>query len=171
MTRNEAAASGYHDTAIQAAPGSQADGEEDVCEFFKAGYGSESDEMHWGRCEPAWTLHAPSTGRTPGARRHSTNQTWFVASIPQLLLHSRYGLCNVTIGSKWAARAAARCQDCVSDHNICASPPQLLIHQYLNRLDEDDWRGNLASVQAYLLTQVCTYTRRGVYTSSCIPSQ
>ena len=38
--------------------------------------------------------------------------------------------------------------------NLCNSPPELLVHQYLNRLDAIDWRGNLLSLQAYLMTQV-----------------
>ncbi len=59
-------------------------------------------------------------------------------------------------GAKWAGRAAARCRDCVSADNLCAQPPQLLIHQYLNHLDPENWQGNLLSLKAYLLTQACT---------------
>ena len=58
------------------------------------------------------------------------------------------------VGSVWAAKAAGRCRDCQSAQNLCADPPQLLIHQYLNRLDPDDPLGNLVSIKAYLLTQV-----------------
>ena len=66
----------------------------------------------------------------------------------------RDGICSVPVGSVWAAKAAGRCRDCQSAQNLCANPPQLLIHQYLNRLDPEDPLGNLVSIKAYLLTQV-----------------
>lgn len=43
----------------------------------------------------------------------------------------------------------------MSAANLCERPPRLLIHQYLNHLDPYDWQGNLLSLKAYLLTQVC----------------
>ena len=63
-------------------------------------------------------------------------------------------LCTIPEGYKWARRASARCRDCLSEANLCEAPPRLLIHQYLNHLDKDDWRGNLLSLKAYLMTQV-----------------
>ena len=66
-------------------------------------------------------------------------------------------VCTIPDGAKWSGRAAARCRDCISPGvNLCEAPPRLLVHQYLNRLDPEDWRGNLLSMQAYLLTQVCS---------------
>ncbi|BDA47547.1 hypothetical protein COCOBI_10-3950 [Coccomyxa sp. Obi] len=63
------------------------------------------------------------------------------------------GLCTIPEGYKWARRACARCRDCLSEVNLCEAPPRLLIHQYLNHLDKEDWRGNLLSLKAYLMTQ------------------
>ena len=64
-------------------------------------------------------------------------------------------VCTIPDGAKWSGRAAARCRDCVSPAaNLCEAPPRLLVHQYLHALDAQDWRGNLLSLQAYLLTQV-----------------
>ena len=63
-------------------------------------------------------------------------------------------VCTIPDGAKWTGKAAARCRDCVSPAvNLCEAPPELLVHQYLNRLDAADWRGNLLSLQAYLMTQ------------------
>ena len=41
----------------------------------------------------------------------------------------------------------------MSPSNLCVEPPQLLLHQYLNRLDPVEPEGNLVSLKAYLLTQ------------------
>ena len=68
----------------------------------------------------------------------------------------RQSLCSIPQGALWAERAAARCRDCVDgSSNICEAPPQLLIHQYLHRLDAENPAANLISLKAYLLTQAC----------------
>ena len=68
----------------------------------------------------------------------------------------RESICSVPLGATWSAKAAGRCRDCVSPRNLCAEPPQLLLHQYLNRLDPVEPEGNLVSLKAYLLTQAST---------------
>lgn len=65
-------------------------------------------------------------------------------------------LCNIPEGATWAGKAAARCHSCLADEahiNLCQGAPELLIHQYLNRLDPDNPQGNLLSLKAYLMTQ------------------
>lgn len=54
---------------------------------------------------------------------------------------------------KWIKRAATRCRDCVSTHDLCAHPPKLTIHLYLTYLDKKNPQGNLIAIKAYLLTQ------------------
>lgn len=65
---------------------------------------------------------------------------------------------------KWIRRAAARCHDCVSSHDLCAHPPMLTIHMYLAYLDKDNPKGNLLAVKAYLLTQNLFKTRLWLWT-------
>ena len=54
---------------------------------------------------------------------------------------------------KWIKRAAVRCHDCVTSHDLCAHPPRLTIHLYLTYLDKKNPKGNLVAIKAYLLTQ------------------
>lgn len=68
----------------------------------------------------------------------------------------RTNLCNIPEGARWADKAAARCHSCLPEEahsNLCQAAPELLIHQYLNRLDPDNPQGNLLSLKAYLMTQ------------------
>ena len=65
---------------------------------------------------------------------------------------------------KWIKRAAARCQDCVSSHNICVNPPKLTIHMYLAYLDKTNWEGNFVALRAYLLTQNLHTTQLWLWT-------
>lgn len=65
---------------------------------------------------------------------------------------------------KWISRAAARCHDCVSSHDLCAHPPILTIHMYLSYLDETNPTANLIAVKAYLLTQNLLKTRFWLWT-------
>lgn len=65
----------------------------------------------------------------------------------------RYGLCDMSDAHTWISRAAARCHDCVSLHDLCAHPPVLKIHMYLSYLDTINPTANLIAIKAYLLTQ------------------
>ena len=65
---------------------------------------------------------------------------------------------------KWIRRAAARCHDCITSHDLCAHPPMLIIHMYLSYLDKDNWKGNLVSVKGYLLTQNLFKTQLWLWT-------
>ena len=63
------------------------------------------------------------------------------------LLRCSGNVCTIPDGAKWTGKAAARCRDDVSPGvNLCEAPPELLVHQYLNRLDDLDWHGNLLSL-------------------------
>ena len=76
----------------------------------------------------------------------------------------RYNLCDMTEADKWIRLAAERCQDCLSDHDICRDEPLLIVHMYLASLDRLNWQANLLSIKAFLLTQDLGRTRLWVWT-------
>lgn len=76
----------------------------------------------------------------------------------------RYDLCDMSDAHTWMSRAAARCHDCVSSHDLCAHPPVLKIHVYLSYLDTTNPKANLIAIKAYLLTQNLLKTRLWLWT-------
>ena len=132
---------------------------QDVCAFFRTGLGSETDEVHWGRCAIFLVRRCP-------AMPYKTLQVLLFSVMPQntgliqynidVYILIRTNLCNIPEGARWADKAAARCHSCLPEEahsNLCQDAPELLIHQYLNRLDPDNPQGNLLSLKAYLMTQ------------------
>ena len=65
---------------------------------------------------------------------------------------------------KWISRAAARCHDCVSSHDLCAHPQVLKVHMYLNFLDSTNPMANLIAIKAYLMTQNLLKTQFWLWT-------
>lgn len=55
----------------------------------------------------------------------------------------------------WLKRARSNCYSCITGANVCTNPPTMLYHQYLEYLHPERWEGNMLSVKAYLMTQVC----------------
>ncbi|KAL3136224.1 hypothetical protein ABBQ32_007236 [Trebouxia sp. C0010 RCD-2024] len=76
----------------------------------------------------------------------------------------KYKLCDMSDADKWISRAAARCHDCVSSHDLCAHPRTLTIHMYLSYLDKTNPMANLLGIKAYLMTQNLLKTRFWLWT-------
>ncbi|KAF8064648.1 hypothetical protein HT031_003449 [Scenedesmus sp. PABB004] len=65
-----------------------------------------------------------------------------------------YDLCDMDVPGRWLARARANCYSCMEPGlNVCAHPPTMLYHQYLERLHPTEWAANLLSIRAFLMTQ------------------
>jgi hypothetical protein len=62
--------------------------------------------------------------------------------------------CNVSMAALQLGRVGANCYRCTDGANVCSQRPRVVYHQYLRTLHPYRWRGNLLSMQAYLMTQV-----------------
>ncbi|KAL0046400.1 hypothetical protein WJX82_011453 [Trebouxia sp. C0006] len=120
-------------------------------------------------------LPVPSPTTSNGHRRLAETDTPEAQSVCEFFQSGRsdptnccswgkYQLCDMSDADKWIKRAAARCHDCVTSHDLCAHPPMLTIHMYLAYLDKHNPKGNLLTVKAYLLTQNLFKTQLWLWT-------
>lgn len=59
----------------------------------------------------------------------------------------------MTVPARWLSRAGTNCYSCLTGKDVCAEPPKVLYHQYLDHLNAKHWEGNLLAFKSYLLTQ------------------